>query len=134
MIPNEKEVRLTPGCLRAILAERKFQMRSVLKHDRQETPDAAEARPPFSPGDFLRADAGVALRVTSVRMERLQEISDQDILREGGMWHETASPGSTETERHGFARWWDEVHTRPETKWGENPWVWVIEFERTHVM
>jgi hypothetical protein len=106
-------------------------MRSVLKHVRQETPEASEAPPPYSPGDLLRVDDGVALRVTGVRKQRLQEISDQDILREGGMWRETTPPGSTETERHGFARWWDEVHARPETKWGENPWVWVIEFERT---
>ena len=133
MTPNEKQVRLTPGCLRAIRAERKFQMRSVLKHDRQEAADPAATRPPFSPGDYLRADDDVGLRVTSVRMERLHEITDQDLVREGGMWHETASPGSTETDRHGFARWWDEVHARPESKWVENPWVWVIEFERTHV-
>jgi hypothetical protein len=127
---SEKEVQLTPACLRAIGAAQKWQMRSVVRLGREETPGQPAICPLGSPGDFLRTENGVLLRITGVRIERLQEISDQDIEREGGMWRETAPAGTTETDREGFARWWDQVHARPEARWIENPWVWVIEFER----
>jgi hypothetical protein len=130
MTANAKEVRLTPACLRAIDAGRKSQMRSVVKRAPGEAPDQATVCPLGSPGDFLRAAEGVVLRITGVRMERLQEISEQDIGREGGMWHETPPAEPMERDREGFARWWDEVHASPEVKWAANPWVWVIEFER----
>lgn len=82
------------------------------------------------PGDFLRADDGTRLAIAFVRMERLQSISDDDLEHEGGMWKETAPTGAHETARAGFARWWDDVHPRPEAKWERNPWVWVVDFER----
>ena len=70
----------------------------------------------------------IALHVRGVRFERLQEISDDDLLREGQMWHETVPPGPPEADRAGFARWWDSVHSRPETLWRANPLVWVVSF------
>jgi hypothetical protein len=130
MDSSERPVRLTPACLRAIGEGRKSQMRAVVKDDRGETPRRAVACPVGSPGDFLRTEDGTVLCVAGVSIERLQEIGDRDLTREGGMWRETALPDAPETERQGFARWWDQVHTRPETKWAENPWVWVIDFER----
>jgi hypothetical protein len=131
MASNEKAVRLTPGCNRAIAAGRKFQMRSVLKDDGAAPQDRAAPCPLGSPGDLLRTDDGILLRITHTRVERLQEISDRDLSSEGGMWRETASPETAETERQGFARWWDQAHARPGTRWVENPRVWVIDFERT---
>lgn len=130
MTPVEREVRLTAACLRALAAGRKSQMRSVVKPVDGEAPDATAVCPLGSPGDQLRAEDGVLLRITRVRAERLQEIDEQDLDHEGGMWRETAVPGREESERDGFARWWDQVHSHPEAKWKENPWVWVIDFER----
>jgi len=129
MTPKEKEVRLTPACLRAIGAGRKSQMRTVVKLDRGEAP-AGTSCPLGAPGDLMRADDEFLLRITAVRMQLLQDISDPDLVREGGMWRETAPSGTTESDREGFARWWDEVHAGSEAKWIENPWVWVVEFER----
>ena len=70
----------------------------------------------------------IVLRLSGVRVERLHEISDDDLQREGGMWHELAPPGPDENERTAFARWWDGVHSHPETLWKANPLVWVLNF------
>ncbi len=67
--------------------------------------------------------------MTDVRVERLQDISDQDILREG-----TPDSGSPEANRGYFADdIWGETIKKPDLPrcgWAANPWVWVIEFER----
>jgi hypothetical protein len=130
MTSDAKLIRLTPGCLRAIGAGRKSQMRTVVKDLDGSPPDGTATCPVGAPGDLLRTEDGALLRIARVRVERLQDIGDEDLGREGGMWHETALPGATPSERQGFARWWDDVHSRPEAQWAQNPWVWVIEFER----
>lgn len=116
---------LTPACLRAIAAGHKTQLRSVARGD-------ADAPCPLgAPGDLLRAADGTPLRILALRRERLQAISEEDLAREGGMWRETSPPGVAESERAGFARWWDAVHARPESRWQADPWVWVVTFERS---
>jgi len=122
---SERPVGLTPACLRAIAAGRKTQLRSVARGE----PDSP--CPLGGPGDHLRAPDGTRLRITALRRERLQAISDADLAREGGMWEETRPPGAAESERAGFARWWDAVHTRPDAQWPADPWVWVVTFERS---
>jgi hypothetical protein len=72
----------------------------------------------------------LALLVTLTRLERLQSIADEDLVREGRMWCETGGPAASDGDKAGFARWWDEVHARPDSKWDANPWVWAVEFER----
>jgi hypothetical protein len=67
------------------------------------------------------------LEIVRVRLERLWSISDADLEAEGRMWTEGDRPAA-ESERDGFARWWDSVHSRAEFKWAENPWAWVVEF------
>jgi hypothetical protein len=127
---SEREVRLTAACLRAIAAGRKTQLRSVDKGGDAALASAAPC-PLGAPGDLLRIESGALLRITALRRERLQAISEADLAREGGMWRETSPPGATESERAGFARWWDAVHARPEAQWQADPWVWVVTFERS---
>lgn len=73
--------------------------------------------------------ARLFLRVTDVRVERLQNISDKDIIREG-----TPDSGRLEANRGYFADdIWDETIKKADLSrygWDANPWVWVIEFER----
>ena len=121
---NERPVGLTPACLRALAAGHKTQLRRVVK-------DATAPCPFGEPGDLLRAEDGTRLRILALRRERLQAISDADLAREGGMWRVTSPPGVVESERAGFARWWDAVHARPESRWQADPWVWVVTFERS---
>ena len=74
--------------------------------------------------------ARIWLKVTDVRVERLQEISGEDLIKEGidlfrsnyvrvafdefkNIWNSTIK--KSDLDRYG---------------WDANPWVWVIEFER----
>ena len=74
--------------------------------------------------------ARIWLKVTDVRVERLQEISGEDLIKEGidffrsnyvrvafdeykNIWNSTIK--KSDIDRYG---------------WDANPWVWVIEFER----
>lgn len=73
-----------------------------------------------------REAARIFLRVTKVSVERLQEISVEDIAREAltGL-----IPDSTLT----FRRFWDSLCKPADIDkygWEANPWVWVISFER----
>lgn len=83
---------------------------------------------------------GPLVTVTDVRVERLQEISDEDIAREGidvTFHNGNIATGCVElpngtvrhsTARHCFESRWD--YARRHYQWKVNPWVWVISFER----
>lgn len=68
-----------------------------------------------------REAARLFLRVTDVRVERLQDIDDDGVVAEGleigcyfdDLWNNTIKPSD-----------------RALYGWAANPWVWVIEFER----
>lgn len=76
----------------------------------------------------------ITLEITSVRVERLQEISEGDAKAEGcaPAWldvdGERVNHGSAPTYRQGYARLWGEINGPG--SWADNPWVWVIEFKR----
>lgn len=80
-----------------------------------------------------RAAARLFLRVTDVRVERVQDITDSDAKAEGcfpGM--QLAGPNSSpaHTARQGFMWLWQRLNDKRGYGWIANPWVWVIEFER----
>lgn len=71
----------------------------------------------------------INLRVTGIRVERVQDISEADCMAEG------LTPmcnHDTETDvRMGFESLWDSINgKKPGRSWAGNPWVWVVEFER----
>lgn len=67
-----------------------------------------------------REAARLFLRVTDVRVERLQDMTDDDVRREG-----IENPGD-------FIRLWDSTikSHRDRYGWNANPWVWAYTFER----
>lgn len=72
--------------------------------------------------------ARIFLRVTGVRVERLQDISGEDIRAEGVLGKHFRAP-----TRGAFADVWNHTLKRkdlPLYGWESNPWVWVIKFER----
>lgn len=78
--------------------------------------------------------ARIWLKVTDVRVERLQDISEMQAQKEGCAGEFIGigcALNATQIEE--FAKLWD---TTVESKdcalygWAANPWVWVIEFER----
>lgn len=82
--------------------------------------------------------ARLFLRVTGVRAERLQEITQEDVEREGIDWIKNPllrydlTTMQSESKRR-FAPLWDSTIKPADLAlygWKTNPWVWVIEFER----
>jgi hypothetical protein len=69
------------------------------------------------------------LRVTDVRVERVQDISIEDAKAEGV---ETDILDAVANHYRGaFQQNWNETYDEDGLRWRDNPWVWVIEFERT---
>ena len=79
-----------------------------------------------------REAARIFLRVTDVRVERLQEITEEQAITEGFEAYHSDS-GYYEPATLGFVETWDSTIKPADHAlygWDANPWVWVIEFER----
>lgn len=63
----------------------------------------------------------ITLEVTNVRVERLQAISEADVVAEG-----VSTPGPFAV--HHFKDVWTGINGAG--SWEANPWVWVVEFRR----
>ena len=83
--------------------------------------------------------ARIWLRVTDVRVERLQEITVDGCHREGiNIETSAVTDGETLNRKHDFSlekfeTLWDSTVKKSDIDrygWDANPWVWVIEFER----
>jgi hypothetical protein len=73
-----------------------------------------------------REAARLFLRVTDVRVERLQNISAEDCEAEG--YFETAPVEPR--PRSWFSEVWNARNAKRGYGWDSNPWVWVYTFER----
>lgn len=75
--------------------------------------------------------ARIFLRVTDVRVERLQDINDDEALKEGFGYF--GAVDWIKSPFYDFRDTWDTL-LKPKDRalygWVANPWVWVIEFER----
>jgi hypothetical protein len=88
----------------------------------------------WTPSIFMpRWASRLTLEVTEVRVERLQEISEEDARAEGvtserGAVGQSVRPGP----REAFAALWDSINGE-RCPWASNPWVWVVGFRRLEV-
>lgn len=76
--------------------------------------------------------ARIWLKVTDVRVERLQEITSEQIGREG-VEVEYPHVLNGEEKRYAFSTLWNSTIKKSDIDrygWEANPWVWEIEFER----
>ena len=72
------------------------------------------------------------LEITGVRVEKLQDISEEDAVAEGTPINDflpinTARIAGIDT-RYYFSGLWDSINK--DYPWESNPWIWVIEFRR----
>jgi len=94
-----------------------------------------EGRRAWRPSIHMPRDAcRLVLAVTNVRVERLQEITEQSALAEGmpdtrGAWEGLGGSGGRGGPREAFRNSWDAINGKRAT-WASNPWVWVVSFRR----
>ena len=82
--------------------------------------------------------ARIWLKVTGVRVERLQGMTEEDARGEGCItFQDKISNRSFEgvttfdlTAREAFKDLWNSINAKRGYGWETNPWVWVIEFEK----
>src|SRR5262249_27378565 len=79
------------------------------------------------------AASRITLDVLSVRVERLQQITEDDARAEGVLSPAELSvcklEGPLPWGRDAFQRLWDAINGK-RALWASNPWVWCIEFRR----
>lgn len=86
----------------------------------------------WKPAIFMpRWASRITLEVTSVRVERLQEISEEDAKAEGvdSVSLSDVPRNCTLTHRDDFAQLWDTINGK-KAPWASNPWVFVVSFRR----
>lgn len=76
-----------------------------------------------------RVAARLFLKVKSVRVERLQDLSEADALAEGVKAYGPNNCSGT-SARIAFAELWDSLNEKRGFGWEVNYWVWIVEFER----
>ena len=80
--------------------------------------------------------ARIFLRVTDVRVERLQDMTLEDFLSEGVVLRPEAfndPENAYQQAKRIFIGIWDSTTNELKYKWENNPWVWVIGFEKVEV-
>jgi hypothetical protein len=89
-----------------------------------------------------RKASRILLEIVSVRVERLQDISQADCIAEGierlksgrGWYDPTLGKGAVHfghylsTAKDAYATLWDDLNGTG--SWDLNPWLWVVEFKR----
>jgi len=114
----------------------------------------------WKPSIFCTRKASrITLEIVSVRVERVQEISEKDAIAEGlakvgrcklATWlplysvnpqanpekhYETPNDGTYDMPKMCYSDLWDSINGKrkegkPDHSWAANPWVWVVEFRR----
>lgn len=95
--------------------------------------------PKWKPSIFMPKEAcRIKLLVKDIRVERLQDISEQDAIAEGiqtlcdpkisetGSGQKFYNEGDYPTDH--YERLWESINGKD--SWNKNPWVWVVTFKR----
>ena len=145
----QRPILFSAEMVRAILEGKKTQTRRKTKPQPSTVDDAgrwyrmksggeslmnsAYPCPYGKPGDTLfvpETEPRITLRITDVRVQRLQDISEDDARAEGASrtdW-EYDDGECCDNDREAFSHLWNRINGP--SAWDDNPWVWVIEFER----
>ncbi|HBO4748886.1 TPA: hypothetical protein L4V19_001991 [Pseudomonas aeruginosa] len=85
---------------------------------------------PWKPSIHMRRrDSRILLEITAVRVERLQDITEDQAIAEGIDTHPMGFYGNgCITAGGAFLELWESING--DGSWAANPWVWVIEFKR----
>lgn len=85
----------------------------------------------WRPSIFMpRWASRITLKITDLKAERLQDISEADAKAEGTTPSIVGDDLDHLKYRAGFMALWDSINAKRGYPWESNPWVWVIELER----
>lgn len=105
--------------------------------DYERDPDGAKWR---SSMYMPRWASRITLEVTEVRVQRLQEITEEDARAEGvttgpqqGQLNGKPATLLPTTHRQAFIWLWDAINGE-RASWVSNPWVWCVTFKRVETM
>lgn len=133
-----------PGDIVAVAQRYKDVMPYLADSFRQPSPDYMMDKPGYNNKMFVRADLMPnRIRITSVRIERLQDISNEDCMREGvrklesencptmftfdGWSFKNKVNRCTDSPKEAFEALFKKLSGKK--AWDDNPWVFVYEFE-----
>lgn len=77
----------------------------------------------------------ITLEIVEVRVQRLQDISEEDAIAEG-MPKSDGNPGEMGPTTyvvepvHEYMHAWDSLNAKKGYPWASNPWVWCLSFKR----
>lgn len=122
------------------LADIRFKANNEMEHLtglKEETYDKLinfESKNGWQPSLFMPKEAArIFLRVKDVRVERLQDITDEGAKAEGSNVGIGFAEKMRETATDRFIKIWNSTVNKKDLDkygWSANPYVWVIEFER----
>lgn len=96
--------------------------------------NSEDADEPWKPSIHMPKEAArIWLKVTDVRVERLQEITPQGAWKEGARCSCLHPVPDCAGNKTAFVNIWNSTIKKDDLDcygWDANPWVWVIEFER----
>jgi len=84
-----------------------------------------------SPRYMPRKAARIFLKVKSIRIEQLQEMSNMDARSEGVNPYHYGVGGESYIKP--FAELWNSLNSKRGFSWESNPYVWVIKFELSRI-
>lgn len=133
-----------PGDIVAVAQKYKDIMPYLADSFRQPSPNYMTDKPGYNNKMFVRADLMPHhIRITSVRIERLQDISNEDCIREGvrklesegnptmftfdGWSFKNKVNRCTDSPKEAFEALFKKLSGKK--AWDDNPWVFVYEFE-----
>lgn len=84
---------------------------------------------PWTPSIFMpRKLSRIDLEIEAIRVERLQDISEEDAKAEGvEMPDGIEEPPDFWSYKQEYEYLWEDINGKG--SWAANPWVWVIEFK-----
>ena len=67
----------------------------------------------------------ITLELTGVRVERVQDISEEDAVAEG---IEAKEPNHVVSARYRYGQDWNDINRKRGYSWDINPWIWALTF------
>jgi hypothetical protein len=99
------------------------------------TADAGAPKTLYEVGKTYSVQPGVAkktvgnIRLTAIRRERLQDLSEADALKEFPVTSSEANVTDAQWALKTFKETWNTMVSSSGARWEDNPEVWVLEFE-----